>query len=109
MNGINLIQKLEMQNLYINLKNHLKLKNLKKKFFINAGNSLEVKLLSCLSLQFSHLNEHNFRLGFNDMAKHMCPCGTEVKTNGHFLLHYHCVARGPNSSIIFDPSFSKIK
>ena len=32
MNGVNLIQNLETQNLYINLKNQLKLRNLKKIF-----------------------------------------------------------------------------
>ena len=41
-------------------------------------------------LQFSHLNEHKFRHGFNDTVNTMYPCGNEEETNGHFLLHCHC-------------------
>ena len=48
-----------------------------------------VKLLTRLRLQFSHLNEHKFRHGFNDTLNPMCPCGTEVETTEHFLLRCH--------------------
>ena len=68
-NGINLIQKLEMQNLYVNLKNH----------------PIGVKLLPQLRQQFTHLNEHKFRLGFNYTVNPMCPSGTDVKITERFL------------------------
>ena len=45
------------------------------------------KLLSHLKSQFTHLIEHKFRDGSNDMVNPMCPCGTEVETNEHFLLY----------------------
>ena len=50
---------------------------------------LGVKLLTCLRLQFSHLNEHKFRNGFGDTINAMCACGSEVGTTEHFLLRCH--------------------
>ena len=50
---------------------------------------LGVKLLTRLSLQFSHLNEHKFRHGFEDTINAICACGSEVETTEHFLLRYH--------------------
>ena len=50
---------------------------------------LGVKLLTRLKLQFSHLNEHKFRLGFEDTINTMCACGSEVKTTEQFLLRCH--------------------
>ena len=47
---------------------------------------LGVKLLARVRLQFSHLNEHNFRHGFSDTINPMCACGTEIETIEHFLL-----------------------
>ena len=37
-------------------------------------------LNSLLRLQFSHLNEHEFRHGFEDTINPMCACGSEVET-----------------------------
>ena len=71
-----------------------------------------MKLLSRLRLQLNHLNEHKFRHGFNDTVKPMCPCGTEVETNEHFLLRCYCFSS--QRSELFDnlynldPSFSKL-
>ena len=70
-----------------------------------------MKLLSRLRLQFSHLNEHIFRHGFNDMVDPMCPCGTEVETNEHCLMRCYCFS-GQRSELFnnlynLDPSFSK--
>ena len=42
-----------------------------------------LKLLTRLSLNFSHLNEHKFRHGFKDTVDPMCKCGVETL---HFLL-----------------------
>ena len=50
---------------------------------------LGVKLLTCLRLQFSHLNEHTFRHGFGDTINAMCACGSEVETTEHFFLRCH--------------------
>ena len=82
-------------------KKSIKIEILENSFY-NVHDALGVKLLSRLKVQFSHLNEHKFRHGFNDTANPMCPCGTEIETNNIFS----CVviafpARGLNSSIIF--------
>ena len=47
---------------------------------------LVVKLLTCLRLQFSHLNEHKFRHGFSDTISLMCACGSKIETTEYFLL-----------------------
>ena len=49
-------------------------------------NPLGIKLLTRLRLQFSHLNEHKFRLGFADTINTICACGSEVGNTEHFLL-----------------------
>ena len=50
---------------------------------------LGVKLLTRLRLQFSHLNEHKFRHGFEDTINAMCACGRDVETTEHFFLRCH--------------------
>ena len=45
-----------------------------------------IKLLTCLRLNFTHLNEHKFRHGFRDMIDPMCKCGKEPETKLHYLL-----------------------
>ena len=56
---------------------------------------LRVKLLIRLRLQFSHLNEHKFRHGFNDTVDPFCACGNEIETTEHFFLrcHFYCAQR----------------
>ena len=44
------------------------------------------KLLKRLRLNFSHLNEHKSRHGFNNTVDPMCKCGLETETTLHFLL-----------------------
>ena len=79
----------------------------------NVHDPIGVKLLSRLRLQFTHLNEHKFRHGFNDMASPMCPCGTDVETTGHFLLRCHCFSTQRyelfDHLYRLDPSFSILK
>ena len=53
----------------------------------NIHDSLGVKLLSRLRLDFSHLREHKFRHNFNDSLNPMCACSLEPETTLHFLLH----------------------
>ena len=48
-----------------------------------------MKLLTRLRLQFSHLNEHKFRHGFNDTVDPFCACGNEIETTEHFFLRCH--------------------
>ena len=47
---------------------------------------LGVKLLTCLRLNFSHLNEHKFRHNFKDTINPMCSCGSDIESTMHFLL-----------------------
>ena len=62
MNGINLNQKLEMENLYI----QLSIITIKQENSLhNIHETVGVKLLSYLRLQFFHLNKHKFRHGFS--------------------------------------------
>ena len=79
---------------------------------INPIQKLEIQILSRLRLQFSHLNEHKFRHGFNDTVNRMCLCGTEVETNEHFLLrcHYFSSQRSELVDNLYnlDLSFSKM-
>ena len=46
---------------------------------------LQLKLLTRLEIQFSHLNEHKYRHGFGDTINAMCACGSEAETTEHFL------------------------
>ena len=83
----------ECNNLTVEIRNSKsvsvlkKLNECEKKRKLNILNlfPLAVKLLTCLRLQFSHLNEHRFRYGFGDTINPMCACGSEVETTEHFL------------------------
>ena len=46
----------------------------------------DVKLLTRLRLDLSHLNEDKFRHNFNDKINPMCSCGKEPETTLHYLL-----------------------
>ena len=46
-----------------------------------------LKLLTHLSLNFSHLNQHKFRHSFKDAVDPTCKCSLETETTLHFLLH----------------------
>ena len=45
-----------------------------------------IKLLASYRLQFSHLNEHEFRHGFSDTINPMCACGTKIESYRTFPL-----------------------
>ena len=89
----------------------IKIEKLENSFY-NDHDPLGMKLLSTLRQQFSNLNEHIFRHGFNDKINPMCPCGTEVEINEDFLLRCYCFSS--QRSALFDnlynldPSFSKL-
>ena len=61
----------------------------KENSIFSVYDPLCVKLLTGFRLQFSHLNEHNFRYGFGDTINTMCTCRSEVETTEHFLLRCH--------------------
>ena len=46
----------------------------------------DIKLLSSLRLNFSHLNELKFRHSFNNTVDNICTCGLEPETTLHYLL-----------------------
>lgn len=62
-----------------------------------------VKLLSCLSLQFSYLNEHKFRYSFSDINNPMCVCvglSVELNLRPHFFsLHSHSFVSAERSKL----------
>ena len=45
-----------------------------------------IKILNCLRLHFSHLNEHKFCPNFKATIDPMCSCGLEPETTLHYLL-----------------------
>ena len=65
------------------------MKEKKENSLFGVYDPLGVKLLTHLRLQFSHLNEHNFKHGFSDTVDPMCACLTEVETTEHFFLRCH--------------------
>ena len=65
------------------LKNFFSL-NQRSLFLIH--DTVGVKLLVKLRLQFSHLNEHKFCHNFKDCVSRMCDCGAETETTSHFFL-----------------------
>ena len=50
------------------------------------SNIYGVKLLTRLKLNFSHLNEHNFRHNFNDAINPVCNCGAATERTIHYPL-----------------------
>ena len=75
-----------MLNHWIFLKCSLLVKKRKKSLFW-VYDSLSVKILTRLRLEFDHLNESKFRHGFKDTLNLLFTCGADVETTEHFLLH----------------------
>ena len=48
-----------------------------------------LKLLTCLRLRFSHLNEHRFRHNFENCINLLCSCSLEAEDTLHYLLYRH--------------------
>ena len=71
-----------------------------------------VKLLTCLTLQFSHLKGHKFRHGFGDTVSTKCGCNAEIEDTDHFLLrcHFYSIQRFElfNNINKVDPSFTQL-
>ena len=51
--------------------------------------SLGLKFLTRLRLDFSHLNEHRFRHNFQDCLNPLCSCSLQTEDTIHYLLHCH--------------------
>ena len=50
-------------------------------------NPYGIKLLTRLRLGLGHLNEHQFKHGFNDKTKDICICGGDIESINHLFLH----------------------
>ena len=53
----------------------------------NCHNPRGICLITRLRLGLSHLREHKFKHGFQDMLNPLCSCGNDVESTEHFLLH----------------------
>lgn len=61
----------------------------------NIHKTLELKLLTCLCLGLSHLQEHKFRHNFRDCINPLCLCNLEPETTIHFFPRCrHCTPIG---------------
>ena len=52
-------------------------------------NRTGLKLLTCLRLGLSHLNDHKFNHNFKDCINPLCSCSLSVENNIYFFLHCH--------------------
>ena len=48
-----------------------------------------IRLLTCLRLGLSHLNEHKFIHNFADCVNPLCSCNIKPEATLHFFLHCH--------------------
>ena len=52
-------------------------------------NPTGLKLLTCIRLSLSHLNDHKFNHNFRDCINPLCSCSLSIENNVHFFLHCH--------------------
>ena len=55
----------------------------------SINNPVGLKLLTCLRLGLSHLNEHRFNHNFQNCINPLYSCSLEIESTFHFLLHWH--------------------
>ena len=79
----------EWNNVTVGIRNSKSVSAFKKSIKCEKKDPLGVKLLTRLKLQFSHLNEHKFRHGFEDTINTMCAYRSEFETTEQFLLRCH--------------------
>ena len=53
----------------------------------NISDPIRLKLLPCLRLGLSHLNEHKFRHNFQDCLNPLCSCSFEIEDTTRYLLY----------------------
>ena len=56
------------------------------KSIYDACDPLGIQLLTRLRVGLSHLRDHKFRHGFNDIIDPLCPCNMELESVSHFYL-----------------------
>ena len=78
----------------------------------NACDPVGIQLLTRLRVGLSHLREHKFRHGFNDIVNPFCPCLMEVESVSHFFLRCqnYIIHRNDlmNELSNLDPSFLQL-
>ena len=63
-------------------------------FIFGVSDIYGIKVLTCLRLSFSHLNEHKFKRNFNDTVNASCNCAADIETIIHYHVHHQlCVQR----------------
>ena len=55
----------------------------------NINDAIDIKLITRLPLDFSHLREHKFKYNFRDTLNRLCSCIIEVESTSHYFLHCH--------------------
>ena len=58
-------------------------------FIYNINDTIGIKFVTRLRLDFSHLREHKFNYNFEDMLNPLCSCSVEVESASHYLLRCH--------------------
>ena len=65
----------------------LNLLDLNQTVFFNCCNLKEIRLITRLQLELSHLREHKFKYNFQNCLNQLCSCGLSIESTSHFLLH----------------------
>ena len=58
-----------------------------KNFVFTCHNSIGIKCLTGLTLEFSHLRYHKYNNGFLDAVDLLCSCRTAIEDTAHYFLH----------------------
>ena len=83
----NLLQIRKSKSISIFKSNILKFIRPKPNNVYYCHNPKGIKLLTRLCLRLSHLRQHKFKHNFQDCLNLLCPCGNEIETSTHYLLH----------------------
>ena len=75
------------ENFGIFKNNILKFIRPKPSSFFNCCNLKEIRLITGLRLELSHLREHKFKYNFQNCLNPLCSCGSSIESTSHFLLH----------------------
>ena len=66
----------------------IKITRTKESSVFGVSDIYDIKLLTRLRLNFSHLNEHKFRHNFNYTTNPMCNCGATTEATIHYILAF---------------------
>ena len=85
--GANLNDNLRNANSFYKFKNYLtRFIKVKENSTFCISDPLGLKLLTCLCLNFRHINKHKFRHNLRDTVNFIGPCDARIETAGHYLL-----------------------